>query len=62
MRKVLDLVIRIMGSMLAIHFINLVLLKLGMECYVGLNGYTLAMAAVFGLPGILGLYVIFYLL
>lgn len=62
MRKILDLLIRILGSMLAIHFINVVLFKLGMECFVGLNGYTLAVSAVFGLPGILGLYVIFYLM
>jgi hypothetical protein len=62
MRHFLDLVIRVLASMLSIEGINCVLKALGVAIYVGINGYTVALSAVLGLPGVLGLYVIGYLM
>lgn len=62
MRKIMDLLIRVLGSMLSIQGINWILGMMGMSLYVGINGYTLAVSAVLGFPGILGLYFISYVM
>lgn len=62
LRKLLDLGIRVTASMLSIHGINCILSFLNIAIFVGVNGYTLAVAALLGLPGILGIYAISYLM
>lgn len=62
MRKVMDLLIRVLGSVLSIQGINWILGFMGISIYVGINGYTLVVAAILGLPGILGLYLISYVM
>ena len=60
MKKILDLMIRTFGSLLVIHVANMMLLANDITCYIGINGYTLAVSAFFGLPGIAGLYALAY--
>lgn len=62
LRKLLDLGIRVTASMLSIHGINFILSLLNIGIFVGINGYTLAVSAFLGLPGILGIYAISYLM
>ena len=62
MIRILNVCIRMTGCILAIHGINLILACLGMQLFVGINGITVVLAAILGLPGILGLYAVAYFL
>ena len=62
MGKVINVIFRIVTCVLGIHIINLVLQSLQIALLVGINGYTVVLAAILGLPGILGLYVLLYLM
>ncbi len=62
MREFVNLFIRLCGGIAAIQGLNMILKYLGIAIYVGINGYTIVLSAILGLPGILGLYVVGYLL
>ncbi len=62
MREFVNLLIRLCGGIAAIQGLNMILKSLGIAIYVGINGYTVVLSAILGLPGILGLYVVGYLL
>lgn len=51
-----NLLLRVVLSILAIHFLNLFLIKNGNPVVVGINCYTLPIMAILGLPGLVLLY------
>lgn len=62
MKHLLDLVIRMGACLLLIHAINYVLVSQQMEVLVGINWATLLVSGILGFPGILGIYIIYYLI
>ena len=62
MKHLLDLVIRMGACLLLIHVINSVLVSQQMEGLVGMNWATLLVSGILGFPGILGIYIIYYLI
>lgn len=56
MEWLVNLVMRGILGILAIHFINLGLSCLGIHLGVGINVFTIGLSAVLGMPGLLVLY------
>lgn len=62
MKRLFLFFFRIIICVLSIHGMNFILQEMGEVLYVGINGYTVVLSAILGLPGIIGLYVLMYLL
>ena len=62
MKRLFLFFLRVIICVLSIHGINYILQGMGEALYVGINGYTVVLGAILGLPGIIGLYVLIYLL
>lgn len=60
MKSIFRMIFRIIVCMVTIQGINMILGNMNIEIFVGMNGYTLVLSAILGLPGILGLYIIGY--
>lgn len=52
----INLLLRAVLSVLAVHFLNLFLVKNGYPVLVGINCYTIPVMAVLGIPAIVLLY------
>ena len=56
MEKLINIALRLVFGCVVILGINGLLLKMGLDLVVGLNGITMAVSGFLGIPGILALY------